>query len=678
MRTDLLNRVLKIAISLLAGALMAACGENIQDPETKSEITVDVSSLDIFTSGITVEAAPSGGVYSRQVLFFTTDQWTATLSGTEPLDWITIQPTSGSAGTASMRVSVVRNESESERTAEVTITCGEAKKSFRVMQEGKDLLSNVIVCSDTNENGIIVTELKDDGTLILSSDTKEKPKVGEIMVSGATEVAPHGFLYRVEKVEEQNGKIVVKTKEAYLDEVLPDSHLAIRIPSEDVTLSNSTRASIKRDKEIDLLDFTYGFDLTDEANPPKWFSDKASLKGSGTIELKTSCTFIYDSDNGIPQRCGLQFDGSLGFKLALEAALKEKLGPVNLPDFLDIDLMTATFWVGGVIPVSATFHLVADLEIEASGKAYFKWTPVDQKLFKFETHLIWTKEPNLLGEHWDRGCSNSTPFDDFSWQKAFENLLDGLNNYELGLQGEVKASFRPRLQARLYNNENIMVGIGVSPYAKLEGQLALKYELGKGAVGEAEVKDNLSLSIGADIPLEGKIKFKDYGAELPKPGEVCKLSLFEIPLVQGASFFPAFNDFGVHPEDDAKTYAAVHVSARRGDSALTWLADTEEDFGFCYAPIEKDAQGQELPRRWQYISLWDKYEAARLDKTKIQYIIETDIPTADLQTGMTYDVRPYTTVGLFRTIKRKGGTFKTGGAVGDGGGVIIDIPGEDL
>lgn len=537
---------------------------------------------------------------------------------------------------------------------------------------------SVIVCSDANGKGITVAELKEDGTLVLSSDTKEKPKVGEIMVSGATDVAPHGFLYKVESVEEQNGRIVVKTREAYLDEVLPDAHLAVKIPSEEVALSGSTRVPMMRDKEIDLLNFTYGFDLTKEGNLPKWFDDKTSLKGSGTIELKTSCTVIYDSEKGVPQRCGLQLEGSLGFKLAFEAALKEKLGPVTLPDFLDIELMTATFWVGGVVPVSATFHLVADLEIETSGKAYFKWTPVDQKLIKFETHLIWNKEPNLLGEHWDYDCSKDTPFDDFSWQKAFENLLDGTVNYELGLQGEVKASFRPRLQARLYDCENVMVGIGVSPYAKLEGELAIKYELGKGAVGEFELKDNLSLSVGADIPFEGKVKFKDYGAELPKPGKVCKLSLFEFPLVQGACFFPAFNDFSVYPEDDAKTFSSVHVSARRGDSMLTWLADTEEDFGFCYAPIEKDAMGNELPRQWKYISLWDKYEANRLNQADIQYIIETDIPTFDLPAGMTYDVRPYTTVSTFKTIKRKGGKFKTGGAVDEGGGVVIDIPGEDL
>ena len=138
MKTEHLYRALSRTLVLFwAGLLLAGCGglsPEGTDPDGKSEITVDVSSLDVFASGITVEADPSGGVYSRQVLFFTTDQWTATLSGTEPLDWITIQPTSGAAGTASMKVSVVSNESESERTAEVTITCGEVKKSFRVKQ----------------------------------------------------------------------------------------------------------------------------------------------------------------------------------------------------------------------------------------------------------------------------------------------------------------------------------------------------------------------------------------------------------------------------------------------------------------------------------------------------------------------------------------------------------------
>lgn len=219
MKTEHLYRALsRTLVFFWAGLLLAGCGglsPEGTDPETKSEITVDVSSLDVFTSGITVEADPSGGVYSRQVLFFTTDQWTATLSGTEPLDWITIQPTSGAAGTASMKVSVVSNESESERTAEVTITCGEAKKSFRVMQEGKTTVIEpaVVDVSNPTLSGITVDSFNPtERTLEITVEEGKEPKVGDILCSEPTAVAPYGFMVKVAGIQDISTRIYTERR----------------------------------------------------------------------------------------------------------------------------------------------------------------------------------------------------------------------------------------------------------------------------------------------------------------------------------------------------------------------------------------------------------------------------------------------------------------------------------
>ena len=130
---------------------MLACGENIPIPDGNPEITVDASSLDVFTSGIRVEAEPPGGVFSKEVLFSSTDKWTASVSDTGA-EWITIQPSSGAAGKATMTVKVVKNDSEAERQAKVTVTCASVSKSFLVVQDGKGANEPVIQLEGTEYN----------------------------------------------------------------------------------------------------------------------------------------------------------------------------------------------------------------------------------------------------------------------------------------------------------------------------------------------------------------------------------------------------------------------------------------------------------------------------------------------------------------------------------------------
>ncbi len=574
--------------------------------------------------------------------------------------------------------------SENRISSDLTIQINHSYAMFAIWDGEKLRMGDengeavVHVCSDDENSDIVVEEVKDDGTIVLSVSSNQEIKPGEIIVSGASEKIPYGLLRKVESATIQGGKVIVKTRDAYLNEVLPNAKIDMNIPFDNVIYHDGTRGAVTRgERDVDLLNLSKGIEISYK-KPTSVSGIDYEMKGNGSVDLKTSCGIIYDAENGIPYRCGGRFEGSLALKLSFEASLgAEKT--IDIPDFLDIDLMTATFWVGGFIPVSATFHFVCDAQIEVSGKTYFKWTPVEAKVFTFETHVIWNKEPDLLtGENWDCGCSGDNALSNFSWTNMFENLLNGLTDTELGLNGSAKVSLRPRLQARLYNNENIMVGFGVAPYVKAEGELAISYKMDKGLADDIELKDNLTLSVGAEIPIEGKVKFADFGAELPTTGPKSKLSLFEYQLVQGAAFFPVYNDFNVYPEGNVKRHSNVHISALKGQNALTWLAENEEDFGFCYAEVKKDNFGNELPREWTYISLWDKYWLNRIDKTDLQYTIETDIPTEPLETGKTFEVRPYSQLKVFGILKRKGGKFTTGGAVDEGGSAIIDVPGEDL
>lgn len=532
----------------------------------------------------------------------------------------------------------------------------------------------VIVCSGDAASGIIVNEVRSDGTVVLSANSTTIPKVGEIIVSGVTAAAPRGFLYHVESVQQSGGQVIIKTSPAYLNELLPNAHLETKIPlgeavedqSSPFLMNGATRA-----KDFELLNKTWEITVG-----PKTKSD-ITLSGALKLGLELGGTFYYDSEYGIPQRCGIELEGSAFAKFVVELAAKVSTGEVPF-NIWDQELATITLWIG-MVPVCLTPHIVVDATIEASSKLYLKWTPLDAK-WKVDAHLIWSKEPNLVtGENWDWGANCDNPLDGSFWKKMWS--IDDLTDFELGLSGEVKLAAVPKVQLRLFDMENCRIDIGLSPYVKAEGELALKYQHDSGTSGDFhddfELKDNLSFSVGMEVPLEGKLEFKIPFSDSTIGGvKSKKLQIFEVPLVEGASFFPVFNDFHVYPEDNVKQYTSIHVSAMKGAQLFTFFSGKETDFGFCYAPLVKDDRGNEVAGEWVYISLRDKY--AIDSSISSQFEMETDILTHNLSSGTTYEVRPYTTVGQWGVVRRKGGKIKTGGSVSGGGGTIIDIPGENL
>lgn len=112
-------------------------------PSVQKDIVVPSASQSYFSngvslsSGITDPAAASGTVQSQTVTFTAPAAWTATVTATKAVDWLTVDPSSGSAGDVSMKVTAQANTGYEERAATVTIKSGDANKSFVVKQSGK-------------------------------------------------------------------------------------------------------------------------------------------------------------------------------------------------------------------------------------------------------------------------------------------------------------------------------------------------------------------------------------------------------------------------------------------------------------------------------------------------------------------------------------------------------------
>jgi len=119
-------------------ALALACNPKKEEPDPKPEpvpvITIPAESQAIFSQGISLDAEASAQI--PQVKFTATAAWSADVTDTKASAWLSVDPTSGKAGTVIMTVKAKPNEGKADREAVVTLTCGKDVHKFTVSQAG--------------------------------------------------------------------------------------------------------------------------------------------------------------------------------------------------------------------------------------------------------------------------------------------------------------------------------------------------------------------------------------------------------------------------------------------------------------------------------------------------------------------------------------------------------------
>ena len=118
--------------------LLFSCEKKEEDKPKPEPVTPKIEipqeSQAIFSQGISIESGTSA--QSQTVKFTTTAAWSADVTDTKASTWLSVQPTSGSAGTVVMTVTAQPNTGTEGREASVTIKCGTVTQKFTVKQAG--------------------------------------------------------------------------------------------------------------------------------------------------------------------------------------------------------------------------------------------------------------------------------------------------------------------------------------------------------------------------------------------------------------------------------------------------------------------------------------------------------------------------------------------------------------
>lgn len=541
------------------------------------------------------------------------------------------------------------------------------------------------VYDETTESEAVVEKVKEDGTVVLGSGTKELPKVGEIIVSAEAPGAPDGFLYRVEEVKNENGVVELKTSPAYLNELFDEVNVRIPLHNEIESFARADGKVFypsKKAKEINFIDIdtTYVIrtDTVKNLQSESWLKDFKAELGI-KFGLSLDGTFVMEKKTGkwAFDRLGFELEGKLSADVNVKLSLKKKLSlkPIYLGE---LRLRKVTFTVFG-IPVRIRPVVKTYMTVDMDGSVSLTFTPIK---FAIDTKysLMYTDEPDHI-----TGQNLNQTYDPPSWddlKKNFTvkgmlaNLLDaGIPDFSM--KGQLKVGFKPKFVAEFYGREDIALAFSFIPYVKVDGELTVKHTLDFGDEdydlgGNFTVTDGVDLNWGIDLEGEARLPFRIPYTEARKDNiyPLPTINLLERHLWSIASLFPSYHDFWLSPEKNAKEQPSVHFVVEK--EKPTWVLFDEDDFGFCYR-----TKGS---TDWTYISMKDKYANASygIDQS---FSMKYDLPTSQLQNNKTYIVAPYTHIktsfGGFN-ILRKGGKFKTGENDSSGGGEIEDVPGQDL
>lgn len=128
----------KLCLSLALMLTFIACSSGNDDDPTPPQ--VETPKIEIPSSQTPPVIEQQGG--SATVAFTATDNWTADVAAaTRTIDWCSVSPTSGTAGSHSLTITTTANDTYDERRATVTLRSGKTTKSFTVTQKQKDALT---------------------------------------------------------------------------------------------------------------------------------------------------------------------------------------------------------------------------------------------------------------------------------------------------------------------------------------------------------------------------------------------------------------------------------------------------------------------------------------------------------------------------------------------------------
>ena len=205
----------KLFLFLASIVFVVACTENEPDggdptPQPqKPSITIAANTVSSFND--------DGG--ESLISFTASEAWSAEISNSSDNDWLSIYPTSGVAGNATITLTVEPNDAPDDRSASIVIKAGSASKSITISQKQMDVLT--VTASETvfgaeGGNIEVVVEANVDFDYVIDEEASEW-----ITYEGTRALETNTLVFAVGKNDTDTNRsstIIFTSKDGYISQ----------------------------------------------------------------------------------------------------------------------------------------------------------------------------------------------------------------------------------------------------------------------------------------------------------------------------------------------------------------------------------------------------------------------------------------------------------------------------
>lgn len=386
------------------------------------------------------------------------------------------------------------------------------------------LADNTIQYSRDDEAYIFSVESEGDETsdlnvLTFAKDTPSDklPKVGSVLLySEITEKFPAGFLGKVTSVDETNEGYAVHTEAAALDEAFEQLYMdkTFDLIPEGSEIE-STRLVLSKDED--------GFYCV--SYPIALSKESVSVSGSITNGYKLHAHFEFNNESQLPPYAFVTFQSKAtsNFGFGIHAESKSL-------DFLEIPIAS--------IPLNKTaatlvFTPSIDLSFVAEGEGSLGFDANVEFSKTIASTVLYNQG------RWEVGAN------DVDTGSFLNYAMD--SDQRITIEGTVFAGFSLGLNLKLFNNDNVKIGIEPKAGLTETASVSLDFSEIGGNAYELFNDSKLDTSLGINVEAEASADiFKDSDALLEVP--VFSMNFFEKPYY----FFPAFDDPIINVDNENK------------------------------------------------------------------------------------------------------------------------------
>ena len=267
-------------------------------PEEKPAISIPTQSQAVFSNGIsfTPPSPQTANQPQTQTVSFTaTESWNATVADTKASTWLTVEPSSGGAGTVNMTVTAQPNDTDKARKASVTIKCGSMNKTFTVEQAAK-AAANVAVTEVILDKTKLTLKEGDSETLLATVKPDDATDKTVTWSTSDESIAKVDYNGKVTAVREGSTTITAKAGEKTATCAVSVSKKVVDVTS--VTLNKTELTLTEGDSET-LTATVKPDDATDKT--VTWTSSDASI---ASVDANGKVTAVKDGSATITAKAG--------------------------------------------------------------------------------------------------------------------------------------------------------------------------------------------------------------------------------------------------------------------------------------------------------------------------------------------------------------------------------------